>query len=97
MKKLLVAIAAMICVLALNANAQDAKKPELSPEQKAFRKEMVAKYDANKNGKLDKEEFAAFSKEDKEKWDKLFPKPQMHKHEHEHGEAGNTNAAPKAQ
>ena len=71
MKKLLVAIVGCACALAITVNAADAtKKPKLTDEQKALQKEMVAKYDTNKDGKLDKEERAKMSKEDKEKMDK---------------------------
>ncbi len=40
---------------------------ELTAEQKALRKEMTEKYDTNKDGKLDKEERAKISAEDKQK------------------------------
>jgi hypothetical protein len=73
MKKFLV-LAGIVCALALTVNAQDAgkKKHELTDEQKAFMKEMVTKYDTNKDGKLDKEERAKMSAEDKAKMEKLF-------------------------
>lgn len=69
MKKLLVAAVGLLCAAAIVVQAQDAKPPkkELSPEQQAVMKEMLAKYDTNKNGKLDKEERAKITKEDKEK------------------------------
>ncbi len=62
----------LLCATALVVNAQDAttskpKKTKLTAEQQALQKEMLAKYDANKDGKLDKTERAAISKEDKEK------------------------------
>ena len=74
MKKLLVAAVALLCASAIMVQAQDAapkkeKKP-LTAEQKALEKEMIAKYDTNKDGKLDKTEKAAISKEDKEKMKK---------------------------
>ena len=72
------------CALTLAVNAQDAgakKKPELTDEQKAVRKELTAKYDENKDGKLSKEERAKFSAEDKAKWEKAFPpKPKEGEH-----------------
>jgi hypothetical protein len=34
---------------------------------------MLAKYDANKDGKLDKKEKAKMSQEDKDAWAKAFP------------------------
>jgi len=65
----------MLCATALVVNAQDAtsskpKKTKLTAEQQTLQKEMVAKYDTNKNGKIDKNERAAISKEDKEKMTK---------------------------
>lgn len=71
MKKLLVAIVGFACAYTLTVNAADTTdKPKLTDEQKAIRKEMIAKYDTNKDGKLDKEERAKMSKEDKEKMEK---------------------------
>jgi hypothetical protein len=75
MKKLITALCCT-CALTLVANAQEpgaGKKPELTDEQKAVKKELTEKYDANKDGKLDKDERAKFSAEDKAKWDKAFP------------------------
>ena len=77
MKKLLT-ILAITCVVALSVSAEgekdkDAKKPELTAEQKALKTEMLAKYDADKNGKLNKEEKSKMSAEDKAKWDAAFP------------------------
>ena len=66
MKKLLVTIAIVVCGVALSANAAEGKR-KLTDEQKALRKELVAKYDTNKDGKLDKSEKAKMSKEDKER------------------------------
>jgi hypothetical protein len=69
MKKLLVAAIGLLCATAIVVQAQDAKPPkkELTPEQQAVMKDMLAKYDANKNGKLDKEEKANITQEDKDK------------------------------
>lgn len=69
MKKLVIALAGLLCAGALVAHAQDAKPPKkkLTAEQKALRKEMLEKYDTDKNGKLDKTERASISKEDREK------------------------------
>ena len=70
MKKLLVALC-LTCALALTLQAQETKKKrELTDEQKTVMKDMLAKYDANKDGKLDKDERAKISAEDKEKMDK---------------------------
>ena len=38
------------------ATAKSTKAPVVTEEQKAARKDLLAKYDANKDGKLDKEE-----------------------------------------
>ena len=71
MKKLLVALC-LTCALAFTASAGEKgkKKHELTAEQKTIMKDMVAKYDTNKDGKLDKEERAKMSAEDKEKMQK---------------------------
>lgn len=63
MKKALLLIAGLFCAGAITASAQTPKKPATS-EQKALRKQMVEKYDANKDGKLDKEEIAKISEAD---------------------------------
>ena len=74
MKKILVAVLGMLCATAIVVSAQDATtkpaKKKLTAEQEALQKEMLAKYDTDKNGKLDKTERAAISKEDKEKMTK---------------------------
>jgi hypothetical protein len=72
MKKLAVAVMGMLCATALVVSAQDATstkpaKKKLTAEQQALNKEMLAKYDTDKNGKLDKDERAKISAEDKEK------------------------------
>ncbi len=76
MKKLLTALT-LTCVLAIAAHADEgtqtkkkhpAKPP--TPEQKATQKEMLEKYDTNKDGKLDKEERAKISADDKAKMEK---------------------------
>jgi hypothetical protein len=46
---------------------------KLTPEQIAQRKELVTKYDTNKDGRLSKDEVAAMSAEDKAAWEKLTP------------------------
>jgi hypothetical protein len=68
MKKLFIAALGILCATAIMVQAQEAKnKKELTPEQQTVMKEMLAKYDTNKDGKLDKAERAAMTKEDKEK------------------------------
>lgn len=79
MKKLIIATLGLLCATAIAVHAQEGSKPaseskpkkELTPEQQVVMKEMLAKYDANKNGKLDKEEKAAMSQEDKDKMAKV--------------------------
>jgi len=72
MKKLFVAALGLLCATAIVVQAQDAKpKKELTPEQQTVMKEMLAKYDTNKDGKLDKSERAAMTKEDKSKMTKV--------------------------
>jgi hypothetical protein len=69
MKKLLVATLGFLCATAIMVHAQDAapKKKKLTPEQQTVMTEMLAKYDTNKDGKLDKTERAAMTQEDKDK------------------------------
>ena len=69
MKKLLVALC-FTCALAMAVQAAEGKKEKRTEEQKKLMKDMVAKYDTNKDGKLDKEERAKISAEDKEKMQK---------------------------
>ena len=72
MKKLLVAALGLLCATAIVVQAQDAKpKKDLTPEQQTVMKEMLAKYDTNKDGKIDKTERAAMSQEDKDKMTKV--------------------------
>ena len=47
---------------------QAARRAPLTEEQKAVRKEILAKYDTNKDGKLDASERKAMSKEDRQKF-----------------------------
>jgi hypothetical protein len=76
MKKLLTITVAILCASALVVSAQETNKPakkakkELTAEQQAVVNDMLAKYDTNKDGKLDKTERAAMTKEDKEKYAK---------------------------
>lgn len=80
MLKYLVVLAA-----ALTLNAQEGPKgpppggrpprPKLTEEQKKQRAELVAKYDANKDGKLDKEERAKVSDDDRKTMRSFGPPP----------------------
>lgn len=71
MKKLLIALC-FTCALALAVQAEEGKKEhkKMTDEQKTLMKDMLTKYDTNKDGKLDKEERAKISAEDKEKMQK---------------------------
>ena len=77
MKKLLLAAVVLLCAAAITVQAQDSggkrAKKELTAEQKKVQTDMLAKYDANKDGKLDKKEKAKMSQEDKDAWAKAFP------------------------
>ena len=72
MKKLIVALC-FTCILAVAAHAEDkpaavkTEKKALTAEQKTARKELKEKYDANKDGKLDKEELSKATAEEREK------------------------------
>jgi Ca2+-binding EF-hand superfamily protein len=67
MKKHWMTAIVTLCLVALSSNAAEEGKKESTPEQKEFRKEMLAKYDTNKDGKIDKEERAKMSDADKQK------------------------------
>ena len=73
MKKIIILVAGVCCALSITLNVGAAGKPELTDDQKKVQKEMLEKYDANKDGKLDKDERAKMSQEDKDKWAKAFP------------------------
>jgi hypothetical protein len=71
-------IVAVCCMVATAGEGKkkggaEGKRPALTAEQKEFQKKMTEKYDANKDGKLDKEESAKMSAEDKAKRKELFP------------------------
>ena len=59
-----------VLVRAADADNAAKKHPKLAQERRKLRKEMLEKYDTNKNGKLDKQERAKISKEDQEKLEK---------------------------
>jgi len=92
MKKLLTAVAtAAAFVLTVNAGDDHAKKdaaPEKNngsqgAEQKALRKELMGKYDTNKNGYLDKEEKSKMTPEDQKKWNSVASSNKSKSHEGE--------------
>ena len=74
MKKFVVAALGLFCAASVAVHAEDTKdakkKTHMTDEQKTLWKEIVAKYDANKDGKLDKDERAKMSQEDKDKLEK---------------------------
>ena len=72
MKRLFIAGLALVCAAAMTINAQAANHKNLTDEQKAVLQEMLAKYDTNKDGKLEKDERARMTKEDRKKWAKTF-------------------------
>jgi len=55
---------------AADADSGNKKRPKATEEQRKLRKELLEKYDTNKDHKLDKEERAKMSKEDQEKLEK---------------------------
>lgn len=88
MKKLLSLIAIAIA-LTLSATAAEGEKENkdaaknkspLTAEQKAARKELMAKYDTNKNGYLDKEEQSKMTPEEQEKWKSIAAAAKEKKH-----------------
>jgi hypothetical protein len=71
MKKLMLITLGMTCAFVLTVCAQESPAKKLTPNQEhqATRKALIEKYDANKTGRLDKEEVAKMTTEDREKWD----------------------------
>jgi Ni/Co efflux regulator RcnB len=71
MKKILTTALALFCATTIMVQAQDAstkkEKHKLTTEQQQVMDSMLAKYDTNKDGKLDKTERAAMTQEDKDK------------------------------
>lgn len=75
MKKLVLILTGVALLGIASSQAEEKKEgkkrgPAPTAEQKAARKELLEKYDANKDGKLDKEEKSKISAEDKEKMEK---------------------------
>jgi hypothetical protein len=66
MKKLLLAAFCVCTAFVLSLSAAEGKK-ELTDDQKKVQKEMIEKYDKNKDGKIDGDERKDMSKEDKKK------------------------------
>jgi hypothetical protein len=76
----------LVLVAAFTLNAQQGPKgpppgegrpprPKLTEEQKKQRNELIAKYDANKDGKMDKEERAKVSEADRKLMRSFGPPP----------------------
>jgi len=97
MKKMVaITLTVLLCAAAMTVQAGH-KKKGLSPEQQAVQKEMLDKYDTNKDGKLDKEELAKIPQEDQDK----MAKAGLLKHHKQDGaqagaQDGAADAAPKA-
>ena len=73
MNKIFLTSLGLICAFALSASAGQGKKNQaLTDDQKTLKKEMLEKYDANKDGKLDRSEKSKMTKEDKKKWSQTF-------------------------
>jgi hypothetical protein len=93
MRKLLFTAIVVLCATAITLQAQDSgekkAKKELTAEQKQIQTDMLAKYDANKDGKLDKTEKATMSQADKDAWAKAFPAKKK--------KDGESTATPKAE
>jgi hypothetical protein len=78
MLRALILAVGLSSALALTAGAQDGekkkadapKRPPLTDEQKAVRKEIVEKYDKDKDGKLSPDERKSISAEDRAKMQK---------------------------
>jgi len=67
MKKLLIVALGLLVAGTVTVSAAKGQKKDQTPEQQKLKKEMVEKYDANKDGKLDKEEAAKIDRADKKK------------------------------
>ena len=88
MKRILAALC-VTCVLALAVHAQDTDTKK-KHEPSAAMKELLEKYDANKDGKLEKDEIAKMTAEDKATYEKIH---KAHvKKEHEEKKDAGTNA-----
>ncbi len=66
-KALALALGAML-IASISLHAEEKKEhKKMTPEQKQLMKDITAKYDSDKDGKLSKEERAKMSDEDKQK------------------------------
>ena len=64
MKRLPVILLALLCSSSVAVRAADPPKKTSNPEREKVWKEMLDKYDADKNGKLDRSERAKISADD---------------------------------
>ncbi len=64
-KTLIAALLASALIASVQAGEGKGKKHAVSPELKALHKQLLEKYDTNKDGKLDKDEKAKISKADR--------------------------------
>ena len=67
MKKLLVIALGILVAGTVSVNAAKGSKKSMTPEQEKLKQEMVEKYDANKDGKVDEQEAAKIDRADKKK------------------------------
>lgn len=68
MKKFVILALGLLTASALTVSAAEKKeKKPLTEEQQKLQKELVEKYDTNKNGKLDADEIEKISDDDKKK------------------------------
>jgi len=67
MKKLLVIALGLLVAGTVSVNAAKGSKKSMTPEQQKLKTEMVEKYDANKDGKVDADEAAKIDRADKKK------------------------------
>lgn len=75
MNRLVIGCIAIVCALGLTAGAAEgSKKHKPASEQSEAVKQLLEKYDTNKDGKLDKQEKAAMTKADKKAWGQAHKK-----------------------
>ena len=67
MKNILIIALGILVAGAVTVSAAKGQKKEQTPEQQKLKKEMVEKYDANKDGKVDEQEAAKIDRADKKK------------------------------
>jgi hypothetical protein len=80
MKKYWVLIAVIACALSMSASAEEGNGKH-AEHRKALKSELLAKYDNNKDGKIDRSERKSMSKQDKKRARKAGLRK---KHHHRH-------------